>query len=50
MATPVNWKRGQEVIVNFPLSDADADVKFDSYRVVDLPSEEGKDLHKHYLG
>lgn len=50
VATPVNWKRGQEVIVNFPLSDADADEnKFDSYRVVNLPSEEGKDLPKHYL-
>ncbi len=28
VATPVNWKKGDDVIVNFPLTDADADEKF----------------------
>mmetsp|Transcript_25064 Transcript_25064/g.31573 ORF Transcript_25064/g.31573 Transcript_25064/m.31573 type:complete len:81 (-) Transcript_25064:570-812(-) len=28
VATPVNWKKGDDVIVNFPLTDADADDKF----------------------
>lgn len=51
VATPVNWKQGEDVIVNFPLTDADADEKFgkDGYNVVDLPSEKGKELAKHYL-
>ena len=39
----------EDVIVNFPLSDKEADEKFDSYKVIKLPSEEGKDLEKHYL-
>lgn len=51
VATPVNWKQGEKVIVNFPLSDADADVKFgkNGYDIVKLPSEKGKKLSKHYL-
>jgi len=51
VATPVNWKKGGDVIVNFPLTDADADEKFGKkgYRVIDLPSEKGKELSKHYL-
>jgi alkyl hydroperoxide reductase subunit AhpC len=28
VATPANWKQGKDVLVNFPLSDADADEKF----------------------
>ena len=28
VATPVNWKKGNDVIVNFPLTDADADKTF----------------------
>lgn len=51
VATPVNWNKGDEVIVNFPLTDAMADEKFgkDGYRVAEVPSEKGKDLPKHYL-
>lgn len=51
VATPANWKPGEKVIVNFPLSDAAATEKFgeDGYEVCKLPSEEGKDLAKHYL-
>jgi len=41
----------EDVIVNFPLSNKDADEKFGpgGYRVVELPSELGKDLPKNYL-
>jgi 1-Cys peroxiredoxin 6 len=51
VATPVNWKKGSDVIVNFPLTDVDADEAFGKggYKVVDLPSEKDKDLPKHYL-
>merc|ERR1711971_527002 len=51
IATPVDWKQGEDVIVNFPLSNADADAKFgkDGYRVVEVPSEAGKALAKNYL-
>eukprot|EP00565_Helicotheca_tamesis_P008495 CAMPEP_0185725428 /NCGR_PEP_ID=MMETSP1171-20130828/1699_1 /TAXON_ID=374046 /ORGANISM="Helicotheca tamensis, Strain CCMP826" /LENGTH=227 /DNA_ID=CAMNT_0028393561 /DNA_START=78 /DNA_END=761 /DNA_ORIENTATION=- len=51
VATPVNWKQGEDVIVNFPLSNADADEKFgkDGYRIVEVPSESGKTLAKNYL-
>jgi alkyl hydroperoxide reductase subunit AhpC len=51
VATPVNWKNGEDVIVNFPLSDAQADETFGKagYRIQDLPSEKGKELPKHYL-
>lgn len=50
-ATPVNWKQGDDVIVNFPLSDAQADETFgkDGYRIQEVPSEKGKVLSKHYL-
>lgn len=51
VATPADWKNGEEVIVNFPLTDKDADDFFgkDGYRIVDVPSESGKDIPKHYL-
>lgn len=51
VATPVNWQRGDDLIVNFPLTDAAADEKFgkDGYRIVEVPSEMGKDIPKHYL-
>jgi alkyl hydroperoxide reductase subunit AhpC len=51
VATPVDWKQGEDVIVNFPLSNADADAKFgkDGYRIVEVPSEAGKTLAKNYL-
>lgn len=51
LATPVDWQPGQEAIVNFPLTDAQADEKFGKggYRIVEVPSEKGKDLAKHYL-
>lgn len=51
VATPVNWKKGDNVIVNFPLSDTEADEKFgkNGYRIVNVPSEKDKDLTKHYL-
>lgn len=39
------------VIVNFPLTDAMADETFGKggYRIVEVPSEKGKDIPKHYL-
>ena len=52
VATPVDWKKGEDVIVNFPLTNADADAKFGKggYKIVDVPSEAGKkDLVKNYL-
>jgi len=51
LATPVNWKKGDNALVNFPLSDADADATFgkDGYKITEVPSEKGKDLPKHYL-
>jgi alkyl hydroperoxide reductase subunit AhpC len=51
VATPVNWNKGDDVIVNFPLTDAAADEKFGKggWRIVDVPSESGKDVAKHYL-
>lgn len=51
LATPVNWKKGDDCIVNFPLTDAMADEKFgkNGYRIQDVPSERGKDIPKHYL-
>jgi hypothetical protein len=41
----------EDVIVNFPLSNKDADERFGAggYKVVDLPSEKGKNLAKNYL-
>ena len=51
VATPVEWKKGDDVIVNFPLSNAEADELFgkDGYNVIHLPSEEGKDVEMNYL-
>ena len=53
VATPVDWHKGQDVIINFPLSDHQAREKFDSFHIVDLPSEQnGKGVwmpDKHYL-
>lgn len=52
VATPADWRPGDKCIVNFPLSDAQAEEKFgkDGFDIVDLPSESGKKkLAKHYL-
>ena len=51
VATPVDWKQGEDVIVNFPLSNAQADEKFgkDGWKAVEVPSEAGKVLEKNYL-
>jgi len=52
LATPADWKNGEDCIVNFPLTDKMADETFgkDGYRVVEVPSEAGKDgLERHYL-
>mmetsp|Transcript_23753 Transcript_23753/g.94172 ORF Transcript_23753/g.94172 Transcript_23753/m.94172 type:complete len:243 (+) Transcript_23753:130-858(+) len=56
VATPVDWKPGQDCIVNFPLSDAEAETKFGKggFTIVPVPSEaaEGKGPWmpgKHYL-
>ena len=52
VATPVNWNKGEDVIVNFPLTNADADAKFGKggYKIVEVPSECGKkNLVKNYL-
>ena len=50
-ATPVNWVPGDDVIVNFPLTDADADQVFGKggYTIKEVPSEAGKDLARHYM-
>ena len=34
VATPANWKNGEDVIVNFPLSDKDADEYFGEVRIL----------------
>jgi len=39
IATPCNWKPGDDVIVDYNLSDQLAELQFDQYRIVDLPSE-----------
>jgi alkyl hydroperoxide reductase subunit AhpC len=51
VATPADWKQGEDVIVNFPLTNEQADAKFgkDGWRVVEVPSEKGKTLAKNYL-
>lgn len=51
VATPVNWKKGDKVVVDISLSDKQADQIFGSggYQVQELPSEKGKDLDKHYM-
>lgn len=51
LATPVNWKKGQDALVNFPLSDEQATETFGEkgFKITDVPSEKGKALAKHYL-
>lgn len=54
VATPADWCPGQDVIVNFPLSDEQAEEKFGkgAFKVVPLPSEAdggGPWPGKHYL-
>lgn len=51
VATPANWRPGDKCIVNFPLSDAQAEEKFGrgGFDIVELPSESGQTLTKHYL-
>jgi len=52
VACPANWRPGNRCIVDFPLTDAQADEKFGQggFDVVELPSEsEKKNLKKHYL-
>lgn len=55
VATPADWKPGNEVIVNFPLTDAQAEEKFgkDGFKIAPLPSEAGGKgkwaPDKHYL-
>mmetsp|Transcript_31846 Transcript_31846/g.101981 ORF Transcript_31846/g.101981 Transcript_31846/m.101981 type:complete len:206 (-) Transcript_31846:648-1265(-) len=55
VATPVDWNKGQDVIVNFPLTDKQAEDKFGKtgFTIVPLPSEKdgnGKWMpDKHYL-
>ncbi|KAJ8601259.1 hypothetical protein CTAYLR_003273 [Chrysophaeum taylorii] len=41
VATPADWKPGMDVIVNYPLTDAQAEEKFgkDGFTVVPVPSE-----------
>ena len=52
VATPVNWYPRQDVIVDFSLTNKEADAKFgpNGYHVVGLPSEWSKeDLSRNYL-
>ena len=53
VATPSSWKPGEDVIVDYSLTDAMANMTFDAYRIVDLPSEhvepDGEPREKHYL-
>ena len=49
VATPADWTQGKDVIVDFSLSNSEANEKFDSYRVVTVPSEEWKTVDKNYL-
>lgn len=44
VVTPCNWKPGDDVIVDYSLTDKMADVTFgkDQYRIVDLPSEQNR--------
>jgi alkyl hydroperoxide reductase subunit AhpC len=49
VATPADWTQGEDVIVDFALSNSEAKEKFDSYRVVTVPSEEWKTVDKNYL-
>ena len=56
VATPAGWQPGKDVIVNFPLTDAQAESKFGKggFTVIGLPSEENPESSpwgpdKHYL-
>lgn len=52
VATPVNWKRGDRVLVNHPLSDKEAEAKFgkENIEYIDVPSERFSGaLRRHYL-
>lgn len=52
VATPSNWRRGEEVLVAYTVEDDEAERKFgrDQVRVVDVPSEQSKKgLKKHYM-
>lgn len=55
VATPVDWKSGDDCIVNYPLSDARANEIFDgAFTIVPLPSEKNQKTapwlpDKHYL-
>ena len=52
VVTPSNWNQGDDVLVAYPVDDEEAKQQFgqDGFRVVDVPSEQGKEgLKKHYL-
>eukprot|EP00522_Entomoneis_paludosa_P001802 CAMPEP_0172465818 /NCGR_PEP_ID=MMETSP1065-20121228/54625_1 /TAXON_ID=265537 /ORGANISM="Amphiprora paludosa, Strain CCMP125" /LENGTH=310 /DNA_ID=CAMNT_0013222463 /DNA_START=106 /DNA_END=1038 /DNA_ORIENTATION=+ len=52
VATPADWQPGQDVIVNFPLTNQQADETFgkNKYEIVHVPSEQGRGpLTKNYL-
>jgi C-terminal domain of 1-Cys peroxiredoxin len=53
VATPVNWKRGDECLVDLSLNDEEADQVFgvDGYRIIKVPSEVGLGtrLPRHYM-
>lgn len=52
VATPANWSPGDKTIVDLGVNDEEAaDGRFgkNGYTTVDLPSERGKQLNKHYL-
>jgi alkyl hydroperoxide reductase subunit AhpC len=51
VATPSSWKPGEDVIIDFPLSDKEADDIFGKggYKIQQVPSEDGKDLERHYM-
>ena len=51
LATPVDWKKGSDALVNFPLSDEQAVETFGEkgFKITEVPSEQGKTLAKHYL-
>ncbi|KAL7537075.1 hypothetical protein ACHAXR_007567 [Thalassiosira sp. AJA248-18] len=51
VVTPANWQPGDKAIVSIDLSDKEANERFgkNGYTTVDLPSEHGMPLSKHYL-
>jgi C-terminal domain of 1-Cys peroxiredoxin len=53
VATPVNWNRGDECLVDYSLNDEEADQVFgaDGYRIIQVPSEVGLGdrLPRHYM-